>query len=126
MKHLEPGKQEGRIDVRCEHLLGRVLAGVLADERASAREDRRDRGGRCHGDPVADGRQLPAHLVRVEEASGGSRAYIAPLGKEHELPAVLCSDAGRKQIVVLQLLERGRQFGVPPERIKSRQSESPL
>jgi hypothetical protein len=69
---------------------------------------------------------LPAHLVRVEEASGSSCSYLAFLGEERELAAVLGGDSGRKYIVVLQLLERGRQFGVPPERIKSRHSESPL
>src|SRR5207249_5519692 len=68
---VEPGEQESRVDVRREHLLGRILAGVLADERTSTREDRRDRGRWCHRDPVADGRQLPTYLAVVEETPGG-------------------------------------------------------
>jgi hypothetical protein len=64
--------------------------------------------------------------VTVEEAPGSSRAQLPLLGEEHELAAVLRGDPGRKQIVVLQLLESGRRLGVPPELIQSRQSESPL
>ena len=98
---VEAGEQESRVDVRRQHLLGGILAGVLADEGASPRQDRRDRCGWHHPDPVADGRQLPAHVVFVEKATGGSRAQLALLGEEHELAAVLGRDAGRKQIVVL-------------------------
>jgi hypothetical protein len=64
--------------------------------------------------------------VFVEEAAGRTRSELAFLCKEDELAAMLRRDPGRKQIVVLQVLERGRPFGVPPERIQSRQSESPL
>ena len=45
--------------------------------------------------------QLPAHVVFVEKATGGSRAELALLGEQHEFAAVLRRDAGRKQIVVL-------------------------
>jgi hypothetical protein len=34
--------------------------------------------------------------VRVEEASGGARSYLALLGEQCELAAVLGGDAGRK------------------------------
>jgi hypothetical protein len=63
--------------------------------------------------------------VVVEEAPGGARSHIAFFREEHELAAMLGDDPGGKQIVVLQLLECRRQFGVPPERSQCRQSESP-
>jgi len=92
---VEPCEQESGVDVRRQHLLGRVLACGLADERASPLEDRRDRRRRSHSHPIADSGEPSADLVVVEHSAGRSRAQFALLGEEDVFTAVLGGDAGR-------------------------------
>ena len=92
---VEPCEQESGVDVRRQHLFGRVLACGLADERASPLEDRRDRRRRSHSHPIADSGELSADLVVVEHSAGRSRAQLALLREEDVFTAVLRGDAGR-------------------------------
>jgi hypothetical protein len=127
---VEPGQEEGGVDVRGEDLVGRVVAGVLAHEGGPPPQDRRDDGALTFGlrdrDPVADCRDRSSDLVLVKQPAGCLGPQLAVFGPHGVFTAVLRGDACGNQVVVLQLLECGRPAGVPPERFQYRQNESPL
>ena len=122
---VEAGEQERGVDVCREHLFVRGEAGALPHEGAAAREDRRDRRV-ADADPVADRRNRLADFVLVEHPAGSTGAHDPFRGPHDVLTAMLRGDARRRQVVLVQFLERRRPAGVPSELIQNRQSESPL